>query len=98
VTDRIAEIRERRNRLVTRSDQLRGDVGRFVKPWRAPVSLVNRVLMIVRRIRENPMLVPLALVLLMASRRSGVGAWIGRLVTLWQLFQSVPGSQRQNPG
>jgi len=93
--DRLAAIQARRYQLIVRSAELRKDVSRLLKPWRASVSIANRVVSMVRRIKENPLIIPMALILVFSARRSVAGIWIGRLLTLWQVFQSVQSTRRK---
>jgi len=94
MNSRVALIRQRREALVARSAAQRAEVARIMRPWRAPLSIADRVASIVQRVRAHPLAIPLGIALLFSMGRSHsrAGIWLSRIWTLWQLFSSI-----QNP-
>jgi len=88
---RLELIRQRRAMLIVRSAAQRAEVVEITEPWRAPLSIVDRVTTLVQRVRAHPLAIPMGIALLfsMGRNRSRTGLWLSRIWTVWQLFTSL---------
>jgi hypothetical protein len=89
----LDRIRQRRAVLMARAEAQRNEVARVVRPWRVPLSVADRALAVLHRLRAHPLAVTAAMVLLVWIGRNRKSPWAGRLLTLWQLYSAVQ-SQR----
>jgi len=88
VKARLSAIRQRRAALLARAEAQRAEIARIVRPWRAPLSVVDRAVAFFRRLRANPLAISAGLILLLWLGRSRKSLWAGRLWTLWQLYST----------
>tara|TARA_R110000787_G_scaffold26437_2_gene73909 strand:- start:171 stop:518 length:348 start_codon:yes stop_codon:yes gene_type:complete len=90
VSARHASIAARRRFLIGEIARQRQSLGREVEAWVAPLALVDQGLGAVRYARRHPLLVVGAAALLLAlwpGARSG--AWFGRGLLAWQMFNKL---------
>jgi len=93
---RLALIRQRRAALVVRSAAQRAEVAEIARPWRAPISIADRIMTIIQRVRAHPLAIPMGIAMLFSMGRGRSSIWLSRLWTLWQLFTSLQNSR--SPG
>jgi hypothetical protein len=91
---RLSAIRQRRAALLARAEAQRAEIARIVRPWRAPLSIADRVVAFVRRLRAHPLAIGAGLILLLWLGRSRKSLWAGRLWTLWQLYSTFRNSRQ----
>ena len=87
--DRLIEIARRRERLIALAASQRAVIAGTFHEWQAPISIVDRVLGVVRFLRAHPILSAAAVIAAVAFRGGGLVTTVGRGVAVWRLCQSV---------
>lgn len=85
----LTAIARRRAALVAKAAAQRGELGRWLWPWQAPLAFVDRGMELVRRIRAHPLALALGVLLLFRLGSGRWSVWAGRLWTGWQIYQSL---------
>lgn len=89
MNSRLLAIQQHRAALVARAAVQRQGVRELVAAWNGPISLVDRVVAVLRRVRAHPLAIPVGAALLIWLRRSRKWLWAGRLWSAWQLVSSL---------
>lgn len=89
MTDRLAEVRQRRAELVDRAARERDEVGRLVAEVTTPIRAAGWIAAAWRVARSRPVLVGGAVAALVILRPSRAIAWSLRLWAGWQTFQRL---------
>ena len=89
MTDRLAEVRQRRAELVDRAACERDDVGRLLAEVTTPMRAAGWIAAAWRIARSRPVLVCSAVAALVILRPSRAIAWSLRLWAGWQTFQRL---------
>lgn len=97
MSTRLVAIRQRRAALLARAEAQRDEIARITRPWRATLSVADRLLALFRRLRAHPLAIGAGVVLLFWLGRSRQSLWLGRLWTLWQIFSALQGRRRYGP-
>lgn len=87
--DRLIEIARRRERLIALAASQRAVIAGTFHEWRTPIGIVDRVLGVVRFLREHPLLSAAAIIAAVAFRGGGLMTAVGRGLAVWRLWQSV---------
>lgn len=85
----LATIARRRAALVAQATAQRDELGRLVEPWRKPLTLADRGIEIVRRLRAHPFAVAAGVALLVGMGRGRLSGWTGRIWAVWQIYSSL---------
>jgi hypothetical protein len=86
---RLMAITRRRAMLVAQTAAQRGELGRWVQPWRTPLAFVDRGIVLARRVRAHPLALAVGVLLLLRLGFGGWSVWAGRLWAGWQIYQSL---------
>jgi hypothetical protein len=89
MTDRLAEVRQRRAELVDRAARERDDVGRLLTEVTTPLRAAGWIAAAWRVARSRPVLVGGAVAALIILRPSRAIAWSLRLWAGWQTIQQL---------
>jgi hypothetical protein len=82
---RLAQLAERRRRLVAQAAAQRTALAHDLQPWRARLALVDQGVAVVRYVGRHPALIAGAVLLLVALRPRQAGKWLQRGWVAWQL-------------
>lgn len=85
----LATIARRRAALVAQAAAQRDELGRLVEPWQKPLTLVDRGIEIVRRLRAHPFAIAAGVALLVGMGRGRLSGWTGRIWAVWQIYSSL---------
>lgn len=85
----LATIARRRAALVAQAAAQRDKLGRLVEPWQKPLTLVDRGIEIVRRLRAHPFAIAAGVALLVGMGRGRLSGWTGRIWAVWQIYSSL---------
>lgn len=80
----LTRLAERRRQLVAQAAAQRIVLAHHAAPWRARLALVDRGVAVFRRVRNNPVALGGAALLLGALWRRGGGKWLARGWAVWQ--------------
>ena len=86
---KLIELSEKRERLVNRAAQQRLALGRDIEPWRAPLPLADRGIIVVRYVRHHPQWVVGIVVLLAVVRPARAWKWLERGLISWQVVKTL---------
>jgi len=89
MTDRLAEVRQRRTELVARAARERDEVGRLVGAVTQPLRAAGWLAGAWRIVSSRPLLVGGAVAAMVILRPSRAIAWSLRLWAGWQAFQRM---------
>lgn len=92
----LRAITRRREALVARAAVQRGELGRWVRPWRTPLAFVDGGIALARRAWSHPLVLAMGLTLLFRQGSGRWSVWAGRLLTGWQVYQSLYGRQSRS--
>ena len=97
MNQRIVLIRQHRKLLQLRSQyqrlQLSEDAGPCYKTLRVADSVLNGVIYL----RDHPLMIGMLTFLLVFKPKGKAGMWVGRLFSLWEVFQTVKSATRRAP-
>ncbi len=80
-------LRRRREFLVSRSAAQRSEVSYAASHLQKRLRLLDMGFAIVRAVRIHPVLVVTSAALLLRAPRNKLLLWVGRLLTVWELFE-----------
>jgi len=86
---RLTAIARRRAALVAQAAAQRGEVGQCVQPWLTPLAYVDRGIALVRRVRSHPLTLAIGVLMLLRPGSGRWSVWAGRLLTGWQIYQTL---------
>jgi hypothetical protein len=89
MNQKLAQLGERRRRLVAQAAAQRLALAHDVEPWRGRLALVDRGVDAVRYIRRHPALLVGAALLLVAWRPRRAVKWLQRGWLIWQVGRRV---------
>jgi len=89
----LTAIVRRRAALVAQAAAQRSEIGRHLRPWLAPLAVVDRGLALARRVHAHPLTLAIGVLLLFRLGRGRWSVWAGRLWTGWQIYQSLQDRQ-----
>ncbi|MFP5408179.1 MAG: YqjK-like family protein [Gammaproteobacteria bacterium] len=81
----LAQLAERRRRLVAQAALQRFTLANEMVPWRARLARVDQGVAVFRYLRSRPFLVVGTALLFAAVRPRGVGKWLRRGWLVWQI-------------
>jgi hypothetical protein len=101
VTDKLNQLRIRREELVARAAAQRGDLRDKLEPLRQPLARVDQALTVIGYVKRHPSLMVGIAVLAVILRRGPAGKWLGRGWLAWQTVQGLRSAlnspEGQNP-
>jgi hypothetical protein len=88
---RLAEIKQRQERLIARAGAQRDEIVRISGAWRQPLRVFDEVFGTVRRLRFHPVLaaVSQSLLLTVTPRYRFLLLWAGRAFVGWEVFRTA---------
>ena len=86
---KLAQLAERRSRLVAQAAAQRTALAHNLEPWRARLSLVDQGVCVFRHIGRHPVLMMGVALLLYAWRPRRAGKWLQRGWLAWQIGRSL---------
>ncbi len=89
VTDKLDQLRARREELVARAAAQRGDFRENLEPLRQPLARVDQALEVIGYVRRHPSLLAGAAVVAVILGRGPAGKWLGRGWLAWKTVQSL---------
>jgi hypothetical protein len=87
MNERLEYIRRRRELLVTRADLQRFDLELQVAPWKKSLRFVDHGVALLRRAREHPTVLALALIVLAFIGRHRLRRVIGLGLSAWRVYR-----------
>jgi hypothetical protein len=99
MNERIEQIRQRRDLLVTRADLQRFDLELQVTPWKKPLRLLDHGIAYARRAREHPVVLALAVAVLVYAGRHRLRRVLGWGLSAWRVYRLLarPKKSRTTP-
>ena len=89
---KLAQLAERRQRLVAQAAAQRTELVHNLQPWRARLALVDQGVSVFQYVRRHPAWLAGGALLLAALRPRRVGKWLQRGWVVWQLGRRLRGS------
>ena len=91
MNQKLVRIIERREHLVAQAAAQRVALAQQIEPLRAPFTMVDQGLAVLRFIKRHPMLIVGGVALLTALRPGSPGKWLRRSWVAWQIVHRLPG-------
>jgi hypothetical protein len=85
----LTAITRRRAALVAKAAEQRSELGYWLQPWQTSLAFVDRGMALARRVRANPLVLVIGVLLLLRLGRGRWSVWAGRFWTGWQIYQSL---------
>ena len=89
VSEQLAEIARRKERLMARSEAQRAAIGASLRQLQGPIRIVDRGLDAARFLRAHPLLVVVAVATLVVFRGRGLLSLARRAFSVWRLWRSL---------
>ncbi|MFN7087870.1 MAG: YqjK family protein [Burkholderiales bacterium] len=87
--DELIEIARRKERLIARAAQQRAAIAAGCLPWCKPLAAADRALVLVRFLKENPLVLGATVAVAALIGRRNLLRWAGRGLFLWRAWRSL---------
>ena len=88
---KMLRLAERRNRLIAQAAAQRTSLAQNIEPWRVPLAQADQGLAALRYLRDHPVWIVGAGVLLAVLRPVRALKWLGRGWVAWQMMKKMRG-------
>ncbi len=87
----LAQLAERRERLVAQAAAQRTALAESIEPWRTPLAWADRGFAMLSVLKRNPVWIVGGVAMFAALRVNHLGKWLQRGWVTWQVMQKLRG-------
>ncbi len=98
LSDELIEIARRKERLIARAERQRVAIAVSCLPWRKPFAAADRVMACARFLKENPLVLGIAVTVAAIIGRRSLLRWTGRGFFVWRAWRSLDAWGRKSGG
>lgn len=89
MNEKLAQLAERRARLVAQAATQRMALAQNMEPWRVPLARADQVLAVLRYIKQHPVLLVGGTALFAAWHPKRVVKWLARGCIAWKVMHKL---------
>ncbi len=89
MNEKLAQLAQRRERLIAQAAQQRAALAESAQAWRGPFALADRGLAALRYLKQHPLWVVGGVAVAVALRPRGAMKWLGRGWAAYKVVRSL---------